>query len=742
MLNKFKSFITFPSIIIIIVAALVSYSQSLPLIKTFNFEYSAFVAILLFISAGLLTIYYLRKYKSIGILLPMLLMKNKVYLFLLLLPLILSFIFNILFQNCPISKGLLFYFLISVPSLYFGFVCGVLSFFISKKFSYLLFVGSLLLFIMLPLIEFYYNPQIYFYNPIIGIFPGTIYDEDISITNSLILYRVFNLFFFSLVLWVMTKIGNKKSFNRYLFLSLIAITSITWMFTKQYIGFSSTPIIIEKNLKGKALTPYYKIIYPVSIEDDKKRLIVLEHEYYYQSLIYKTKLKPSELITSFIFKDGDQKRKLFGTKAANVAKPWLSQIYLDQHSLSGTLEHELTHIFAAEIGSTILKITPNFNFALLEGYAMAMENDYSGFDLDYLAVLGMESGYKIMIEELFSKLNFFGAASSVSYIYAGSFIKYLIQVYGIDKVNLIYQDHDFEKHIGRKLNELSIEYNNHLESLDYPINSNRANYFFGYKPLIAKTCPREVADDIKEAWQKYSNENYIEAKEYFSKIYSYSKSFSSLLGIVNCNSKIGKEKESKQLLENALDDYKGTSYYFSTLLNYGDQLALTDEIEKADSIYTFLGDMIPTIRYYNLALTRKAMISEGKGIIINYLQGSDFDKYEIIKEINRNKLLEPSISIMVELSSRLNENIYLFTKYLNQIDNLDETISSNTAYVLSDYFYQNYKMDQALQYAQLSIDKCKESYRISILQSHKNKIEWIMQHQNEILSKTKFSIVN
>jgi len=216
-------------------------------------------------------------------------------------------------------------------------------------------------------------------------------------------------------------------------------------------------------------------------------------------------LIPSNLITSFIFENGDQKRELFGTKAANVAKPWQSQIYIDQYSLDNTLEHELAHIFAAAIGSTVLKITPNFNFALLEGYAMAIENDYAGFDIDYLASLANKSDYKINLESLFSKLNFFGSASSISYIYAGSFFKYLVKQYGVKSVNGIYQDLDFQKHIGKNLKQLSDEYFGYLDSLNYPVNENRANYFFGYKPLIKKVCPREVANGLKEAWNEYSN---------------------------------------------------------------------------------------------------------------------------------------------------------------------------------------------------------------------------------------------
>ncbi|VAX15967.1 hypothetical protein MNBD_IGNAVI01-881 [hydrothermal vent metagenome] len=742
MFEKFKYLKTFPAVMIIVILLISLFFQTLPLVSTLNFEFAASSAILLFISCGLLTIYFLRKYKNLGVLLPMVLTKYKLYLWLLFIPLIISIIFNLLFQQCPIRDGMIFYAVITIPAFYFGFVCGVFSFFINKKISYLLFIGSFLIFVIIPLFEFYFNPQIYFYNPIIGLFPGTIYDEEISISNTLLFYRFLNVIFFSILLYFTIKIGNKKNFKRYIFLASLVVSIIVWISVKPLLGFASTNNSIEKILKGETLSPNYKIVYPINVNIDKKRLFVLEHEYYYQTLKRKTDLTPSNLITSFIFENADQKGKLFGTKAANVAKPWQSQIYIDQYTLDNTLEHELTHIFAAEIGSTILKITPDFNFALLEGYAMAMENDYSGFDIDYLAYLANKSDYKINLENLFSKLNFFGSASSLSYIYAGSFIKYLVKEYGIKPVNEIYQDLDFQKHVGKDLKQLNIEYSSYLDSLNYPVNINRANYFFGYKPLIKKVCPREVAAGLKKAWQEYSGEKYISAKEKFHEVYSYSNSYSALAGIIYCNTRLGMEQESKEMLEKSLKDYEGTSSYFSALLQFGDQLILTNEIRKANSVYTVLANMKPTINYFNLAITRKALIIKNEKLASDYIRGSDFDKYSILKRLNNDELFEPSIPIMVKLSQRLNENSDLFEVYLDSKQNLDEAISSNTAFVLSKYFYQNYKFIKALHYAELSIEKCKEGFRISILKAHKDKIEWIIKNKDRILSETKFSVYN
>jgi len=205
---------------------------------------------------------------------------------------------------------------------------------------------------------------------------------------------------------------------------------------------------------------------------------------------------------------------------------------------------------------------------------------------------------------------------------------------------------------------------------------------------------------------------------------------------------LGFEKESKTLLENSLEDYNGTSSYFSALLNYGDQLVLTNEILKADSIYSVLANMQPMVDYCNLAKVRKILISKDKKLVHDYIKGSDFDKYLILKKVNGDSLYEFTIPIMVKLSKRLNESSKLFELFINGKTNLDEAITSNTAFVLSKYFYQNYNFDKAQHYAEISIEKCKESYRISILQAHKDKIEWIIKNKDRILSETKFTVYN
>ncbi|MCK5456951.1 MAG: hypothetical protein KAI45_07470, partial [Melioribacteraceae bacterium] len=412
--------------------------------------------------------------------------------------------------------------------------------------------------------------------------------------------------------------------------------------------------------------------------------------------------------------------ELFGSKAANVAKPWMNQIFLDYNSVENTLEHELVHLYAAQIGSTPFKIADGFNMAMLEGYAMAIEDNYAGYDIHYMALLAKESGYDFNIPELFSRFNFFGQTSSLSYITAGSFVKYLIEIYGIEKVNLIYQDLDFEEYLGKSLTDLSSEYVQFLEDLNYPINKERANLFFGKNPITKKVCPRTVSKEMNSAWKLYREKSYLRSRKSFYTIFNYSDSYSALVGVLYSNNKLGLYLDSLNLLDSKISEFEGTSSYYSALLNLGDQLSLNNNFERAISVYKLLSEFNPTERYKNIAEIRIKLIAEN--VIFDYLDGSDFDKYGILKSLNNENLLDESIPIMIELSERLDENFSTFNSFLEG-KNI-ENISSNSAYEISKYLMRNLEFQKSLKFAELSVQKCNENFRLPILKSQRKKVEW------------------
>ncbi|MDH7605798.1 MAG: hypothetical protein QHH13_12925, partial [Melioribacter sp.] len=198
---KLKNINSFPSIIIVTIFFVNLLLINIPLLKTFNYEYSVANSILLFVAGGLLTIWNINAYNSAGFLQVLKSIKN--YLIVIcFIPFAIGLISSLFFSVCPVWNGLIFYFIITIPAAFFGIVTGKFICVIFEKFRYIIFIISFLFILLIPFLEFYFNPQLFFFNPIFGYFSGTIYDEEISVNFLLISYRLLNIIFFSLLAFV------------------------------------------------------------------------------------------------------------------------------------------------------------------------------------------------------------------------------------------------------------------------------------------------------------------------------------------------------------------------------------------------------------------------------------------------------------------------------------------------------------------------------------------------------------
>ncbi len=595
--------------------------QFLPLTNTTGFEFSFLMSLTLFIAGGLLNFEMDRIKKSTEIQLTI--------LFILFIPLFVSLFSNLLISPCPISSDAFFYSIISIPAFFFGYIIGKILKTTLPRFQRLFFLIIFIVLLFISLIEFYFLPQIYFFNPIFGYFPGTIYDENIQITFSLILYRILNIFFFAVVYFYFSKYPHKKVQHAI----RIFFAIIIWFgILKGTFGFVTTDSRIENELSYHLESPHFKIYADNEIKYNEKSLIDL-HEFYYKEVATALRIQNDIKIKSYIFKNRSQKKKLFGSENADVAKPWLRQIYLDENSFEGTLKHELVHILAGQFGSGPFKVSGNLNPALIEGIAMAVENDYDGNDIDYPVKLALYSGYKISIADLFEGLNFFTYSSSTSYLFAGSFIKYLLQHYEVEKVKELYNTGSFSDSFSKDINSFEEKYYSYLENLPYKLNKATANLYFGRKPLLKKICPRFAARKLQKADEKFFEKEYDDALKLYQSVFSYSHSYSSLSGMISANVKLGNYENALSLIRQNLSSFRNTSYFYNLELRGIDAAALNLETYFAKNYLDSLRQQNPSPAYFSETEFRNELLFQGKEIYEKYILGSSETRYKMLNSL-------------------------------------------------------------------------------------------------------------
>ena len=616
-----------------------------------GYENSAVNSFIIFLISGFITIYLFRrsfedKPK------PLTVSKSLVkYIFLvLLISFVLPLITSMFFSRCPIIDGIFFYLVLVVPSVFLGTVAGYFSSALSRKLAYGIFVFIVLILIGISVAEFYYNPQIYFFNPLIGFTPGTIYDEALHVNAHLLVYRSINILFAIGILFISLKIIKKNSLTKIFSVLLIIILGSLFYLIKPFLGFSTDLQRIQNELPGEISTGHFIINYSEPKDHfSTPALIGLVHEYYFERINEELKINPGYKIRSFLFRDQNQKKEIFGSGNADVSKPWLHEIFLSYGTYSQSLKHELVHTLASDFGVTPFKVADGLNTAMIEGIATAIDNNFDGYPIHYAAKLAFEAGYKIKVSGLFTGANFFTQFPSVSYIYAGSFVRYLIDEYGINKIKTLYGNLNFDGVIGKNISQLEEEYYSFLKSKEIDFNKYKAQLYFAGQPIYKKFCPRAAASRIKKANELFYKKRYKDAYELYGSIYSYSGSYQSLIGRVNSLTELEKTEESENILKNELTKFKNSRYYFNLEINLADLLIRNNKPDEAEILYDSLMIQNPYIGYTNNVRIKRRFLKQGIDTLKKFILSETNTQFKMLFELNKNSFVDYSIPTLLSL---------------------------------------------------------------------------------------------
>lgn len=513
--------------LIFILAVLNILLLQLPITRYFHYEFASVNSILIILISSIFFTNQLKKRKIIGI-------NNFLFpsLVFVLLPFFISLFFQIIRVECSFIDGLPFYLLITVPSVFFGITFPIIANSLSKKYSYFILPVLLLLPVITALVEIYFYPQIFSFNLYTVYFPGTVYDELIQIEFKWLLYRILNVSFCVLIIWMFTKNYLNKTK-----LILVLIIILLFQFAKPRIGFASDKELINSELGGEVHTKNFIIYYPKEIDKYKLQFISRLHEYYFSELSEYFNLQPQEKFYSFIFRNREEKKRLFGSANADVAKPWLMQMFLTEDSFSDNLKHELSHLFSAYIGKGLLKLPENLNMSLIEGLAVSADGSWGIYDIHSVAASIIKKDLNINLEKLIQGWNLFKINSSAAYVISGSIINYYIETFGLEKFKKAYAKgclFDTEKDEKNFLNNYKL----FIETKDEALSLAAIDYYFTGKPFIKKVCPRTVAWEEYRIKQKIYEKEYNQALEMINKLQQSYQSFTLIFSELYCYEKM------------------------------------------------------------------------------------------------------------------------------------------------------------------------------------------------------------
>ncbi len=371
-----------------------------------------------------------------------------------------------------------------------------------------------------PLVLGYLTPRIDSYNFIYGYFPGFTYDEDLTITPTLLAWRGVTLL--CALLFVSAgkvasarREGRKARLPSAVFIILLAAVVTAWIFRTD-LGFETTASSLRRALGSAARTRHFRIYYdPAAVPADEIRWVAAEHEFRYDEVSRFLGSDTGRVIESYIYPDAPTKRRLIGAGNTDIAKPWRGEIHLDLDSWRFTLKHELVHALAAEFGMPV--IGANINIGLVEGLAMAAGPPFGNRTAEEYAAAMVRFGIVDDPGALIRPAGFAFRSSTVSYVLMGAFCGHLISTRGMGPFREWYGGASPLEAYGVDADSLVALWRESLRKVEVPENWRaHVDYYFNRGSIFSRECARTVANLNARGSASLRSRDYPSARGYFS----------------------------------------------------------------------------------------------------------------------------------------------------------------------------------------------------------------------------------
>ena len=168
------------------------------------------------------------------------------------------------------------------------------------------------------------------------------------------------------------------------------------------------------------------------------------------------------------------------------------------------LAHELAHLFTEPFGSGPLRLSMQrgvgVNMGLVEGIASAAEWSAEDFDPHEATAAMRRLGIAPDLRRIFGASGFWTQASGAAYTSMGSFVRYLVDYWGMESFQVAYGRGDFEGAYGRAVEELIQEWEEYLDGLVLTERQEEVARFRYDRPSIfGRVCARALAEERRLA---------------------------------------------------------------------------------------------------------------------------------------------------------------------------------------------------------------------------------------------------
>lgn len=521
----------------------------LPLVNLIGFEFAVVTAFLIAYAAGCLSATrfverrcaVLRGHESPGSPVFVLWPVGLANLLLLVPPFLLMSINSLITDPCDYAEGVAFFLLLPVVTALLatavGAGCGVVTRWPGR--ACLLFIGYTVLTYGIGVVRLLTQPPVFAYNPIIGYFPGPLYDEVVRITPTLLIARGLALLQGVAVAAGLAVFIDPAGWNVRLRRFIRPLrwpdeagqSAARWCLMGAVIGLAAAYLYraplglvidrayIQRTLGGHVQTPHFDIYYDLNSETARNiARIAQDHEFRYDQLTRFLRVTATRRIQSYLYRSPDQKKRLMGARYTSLERPWDDEMHLNDEAFPHPiLKHELAHVLASAFGNRLYGGSDKMG--LHEGLAVAADWGEEKLTPHQSSRAMRQLGLAPSLDRVIGTFGFWTEAADRSYTLCGSFVRFLIDQYGIEAFKRAFPSGDFDRVYDKPLAVLIREWTGFLDRVplsdrDLQLARNR----FSVPSLFRRRCAHQVAALDDQGWEHYRSRRYWSAVQTFDQL--------------------------------------------------------------------------------------------------------------------------------------------------------------------------------------------------------------------------------
>ncbi len=436
-------------------------------------------------------------------------------------PIVLLLLNGMRVRQCDVFAGVAFMFVAPVFSIVWAALMGAAlgACCPKKRHALPLFYLVFLAWAALDVAHIVRHPAVFAYNPFAGYFAGPLYDAVITIDTRLWLYRLNNVVQILVVVafvraaWdiearrVTWAALRRAPGRRHVLLVIAGTCAFAFWSARGQIGYEVSRADVRaelgKHLEDERIVMYYDR----SIPDGEAQDLLRAHRFRLDQIEARLDDQFPRRITSYVYANAQQKRRLMGAGQVYIAKPWLDEIHLNRVSFdNAVIRHELAHVVLGLYADPPLHIPTSMcvlpQMALIEGAAEAFEGDTGQLSPHEWSAAMRRAKRAPDLRTLLGPGGFLGQGSDTAYTLSGSFISWVIDRFGVDKLAHLYRDGDFAGATGQPLDQLVIQWEAFLDGLQMPDDAaGLATGRFNTPAIHRRPCGLDVARVEAEAMQ-------------------------------------------------------------------------------------------------------------------------------------------------------------------------------------------------------------------------------------------------